>query len=236
MTRTRTALLGAAALAALATGCGSSSDGAPSAAELAPVKAGYAPKIDPADFGRPIDNRFFPLKPGTRLHYEGVGEDGKETQTDYVTVTTKTKRILGVNCVVVLDVVRVDGEPEERTFDWYTQDKHGNVWYFGEDSYDYKHGRWVRSDGSWTAGVDGAKPGILMPADPRRGESYRQEYYKGHAEDLARVLSVDEKTLVTYESTPLEPDIAEHKTYAAGVGTVGELAVKGSKERMKLVR
>jgi hypothetical protein len=245
MGRTRALAAGALALALVAAGCGSSSEKPASAAKLAPATGAYAPKIDPADFGRPIDNEYFPLKPGTSFHYEGVAEDGKERQTDDMTVTSATKRILGVDCVVVRDVVSLGGKPEERTFDWYTQDKDGNVWYFGEDSFDYKHGRWVRSDGSWTGGVNGAKPGILMPADPRPGDAYRQEYYKGHAEDLARVISEhgtvkvpagsSDRALVTYEWTPLEPDVAEHKTYAPGLGNVKEEQVKGGKELMQLV-
>ena len=91
-------------------------------------------------------------------------------------VTRRKKRIMGIDAVVVLDKVWADGKPEERTFDWYAQDKQGNVWYMGEDSYDYEHGHWVRNDGSWTAGVGNGKPGVIMLAHPRSGDAYRQEY------------------------------------------------------------
>jgi hypothetical protein len=107
-------------------------------------------------------------------------------------VTHKTKEIAGIRATVVLDQVLVevlvDGKPEEKTFDRYAQDKYGNVWYLGEDSSDYVNGKWVRSDGSWETGVDGAKPGIVMEADPNASDPYRQEYYSGHAEDMAKVL------------------------------------------------
>ena len=202
-----------------------------------------AAAVDPADFVRGIDNRYFPLTPGTVLFYKGKWEGRAER--DRSEVTRRTKVILGVKCIVVLDTVTLDGKPVERTFDWYAQDKRGNVWYFGEDSRDYAHGTWVASGGSWEAGVDGAKPGIIMEADPRRGDSYRQEFYSGHAEDMAKVLgkiaslSVPYGTfgdvLVTREWTPLEPGVAEKKYYAPGIGEVASRAVAGESEYLKLV-
>jgi hypothetical protein len=143
----------------------------------------------PADFVDDVDNPFFPLEPGTTFTYTGQ-EEGTPRKVA-VFVTHKTKKILGINATVVLDQVRVDGQPEEKTFDWYAQDRDGNVWYLGEDSSDYVNGKWVRSDGSWEAGVDGVRAGIVMEANPQAGDVYRQEYYAGHAEDMAKVIDTD---------------------------------------------
>jgi len=141
----------------------------------------------PSDFVTRIDNKYFPLRPGTTFSFRGT-QEGKASRVT-VFVTHKTKSILGIRAVVVLDQVFVDGKREEKTFDWYAQDRHGNVWYLGEDSSDFANGKWVRSDGSWEAGVKGAKAGIVMKANPSVGDVYRQEYYAGHAEDMAKVLS-----------------------------------------------
>jgi hypothetical protein len=181
----------------------------------------------PGDFVTTIDNKYFPLQPGTMFLYSGT-QEGQARRVS-VFVTHKTKDIAGIRATVVLDQVLVNGKPEEKTFDWYAQDKHGNVWYLGEDSSDYVNGKWVRSDGSWETGVNGAKPGIVMEADPNVGSVYRQEYYAGHAEDMAKVLSTDETVAVPYGSfdhalqtsewTPLEQHVIEHKYYVKGVGT-----------------
>src|SRR5215218_3954056 len=177
-------------LAALLAGCGSSGGNRSSTTggSLAPTTGRYSPRINAADFGGPIDNPYLPLRPGTTFRYRGVGDDGKTPELNTVAVTHRIKRIMGIDAVVVLDQVFSNGKPEERTFDWYAQDKQGNVWYFGEDSSNYEHGHWVKDDGSWTAGVGNGKPGIIMLAHPRRGESYRQEYSPGHAVDQAQVL------------------------------------------------
>jgi hypothetical protein len=197
----------------------------------------------PGDFVRTIDNQYLPFEPGTTFHYQGT-KDGEPSE-DTMSVTHKTKTIVGVQTVVVLDQSTVSGEPEEKTLDWYAQDKRGNVWYFGEDSFDFVNGKWVRNDGSWEAGVDAAKPGIVMEADPQVGDTYRQEYYDGHAEDLARILSTNESVSVAYGSfqqaletkewTPLERAVVEHKYYARGVGEVKSVMVKGGSEEMELV-
>jgi hypothetical protein len=203
----------------------------------------YNPVIDPADFVSRIDNRYLPLRPGTVFVYEG--ESDGELERNTVRVTRLTKSILGVRCVVVRDYVSIDGEPAELTFDWYAQDRAGNVWYFGEDSRDFVNGRWVRSDGSWEAGVDGARPGIVMLADPRARDTYRQEFYPGHAEDKARVLGTVrwlsvpygsfDRVLLTREWTPLQPGVVEWKYYAPGVGLVKTLQVKGGSDESQLV-
>jgi hypothetical protein len=202
------------------------------------------PTMPPAsDFVGEIDNPYLPLEPGTTFVYRGT-RDG-EPERNKVVVTHDTKTILGVRATVVFDRVWVSGQLEEKTFDWVAQDKAGNVWYLGEDSFDFVDGKWVRSDGSWEAGVDGAQPGILMEAHPKVGDVYRQEYYAGHAEDVAKVLSMRasvrvpfgsfDNVLKTKEWTPLEPDVSEHKYYAAGVGNVRTVTVKGGQGELELV-
>jgi hypothetical protein len=212
----------------------------------APVKRDYHPQIDPAHFGRKIDNRYLPFLPGTRTVAKGVAENGNTPQRDAQLVTDRKHKIDGVKCVVVRDTISSRGKPVERTFDWYTQDKHGNVWYFGENSKEYRHGRWVQSDGSWEAGVHGAQPGVMMMAHPKRGVAYRQEYYRGHAEDQAKVLGKTatvtvpagtyRHTIGTKETSRLEPGVAERKWYAPGVGEIRSQDVKGSKEGFRLVK
>jgi hypothetical protein len=209
------------------------------------AKAALAvPTMPPTgDFVRAIDNPYLPLTPGTVFVYRGT-KDGVAAENT-VEVTRRTRTILGVQAVVVIDKASVAGQPEERTTDWYAQDKSGNVWYLGEDSFDLIDGRWVRSDGSWEAGVDGARAGIVMEAHPQVNDTYRQEYYAGHAEDMARVLSLSESVVVPYGSfdsvletkdwTPLEPNVAEHKYFARSVGQIKSVMVKGGSEEMELV-
>ena len=197
----------------------------------------------PGDFVTRIDNKYFPLRPGTTLQFRGT-QQGKARRVS-VFVTHKTKTILGIRATVVLDQVYVDGKREEKTLDWYAQDKHGNVWYLGEYSLDFVNGKWVRSDGSWEAGVNGAKPGIVMKANPSVGDVYRQEYYAGHAEDMAKVLGRNKSVTVSYGSfqhaletsewTPLERGVLEHKYYVKGVGNVRTIMVKGGSEEEHLV-
>jgi hypothetical protein len=210
----------------------------------APVTKPYEPSIDPADFGGPVDNPYLPLRPGTAFRYRGVGDDGKTRERNVVKVTHRTKRIMGIDAVVVLDQVWAGGKPEERTLDWYAQDKHGNVWYLGEDSRNYEHGRWVKDDGSWTAGVGNAKPGVIMLARPRRGDRYRQEYSPGHAVDQAKVLGrggrvvtpfrTFAQTLLIREYSSLDKQY-EKKWYARGIGVVQEDAITQSSEHSELV-
>ena len=211
--------------------------------------ADYAPEIDPSNFVKEIDNPYFPLEPGTTLVYEGQTEEGTERVED--TVLQETRSVMGVECVILHDRVWLNGELIEDTFDWHAQDKEGNVWYFGENSKELENGKVVSKAGSWEAGVDGALPGIIMPADPKVGDSYRQEYYKGEAEDMAEVISLrgtglndavstpygsfSEDVLVTKDWNPLEPDILEHKYYAPGIGLIGETKVTGPPERIELI-
>jgi hypothetical protein len=203
----------------------------------------YEPAIDPAAFVERVDNRFFPLDPGTAWTLEGGGEaDGETTTTE---VTTETRTVMGVVCTVVHDEVAIDGEPVEITSDWYAQDVHGNVWYFGEETAEYEGGEVVSTAGSWEAGVDGAMPGIIMPAEPDVGVTYRQEFYAGEAEDLAKAVELDvtsevpfgayDGVLVTEDWTPLEPDVVERKFYAPGVGLIMEETIEGGESTFKLV-
>jgi hypothetical protein len=191
----------------------------------------YTPHIDPADFTTKIDNAYFPMKPGTTFIYQGGTERGE------MSVTSDTKKVMGVECVVVDDRAWEDGKLIERTFDWFAQDKEGTVWYFGEDTKEYENGEVVSTKGSWEAGVDGAKPGIIMQADPKVGQSYYQEYYPGEAMDKASVLTFEASVTVPYGSfdevletkewTPLQPGFSEKKYYVRGVGPLGNPADLG---------
>ncbi len=203
----------------------------------------YNVTINPADFVAQIDNPYLPLTPGTVFLYEGTKEGGHETNK--VTVSAQTYVILGVTCTVVEDTVLVDGELSEATTDWYAQDKDGNVWYFGEASRDFENGVITTTEGSWEAGKRGAQPGVIMFADPKVGQSYRQEYEKGVAEDQAHVISrtatvsVPHATFTgcveTEEWNDLEPGIVEYKFYAKGVGVVAVTMVVGGNDTSKLV-
>src|SRR5215210_5245541 len=195
---TRRKLIGAAAVclavAGGTAGCGSGGEDSQSASSTAGA-AGDLPQgsddvaIDPAEFTTSIDNPYWPMAPGSRWVYNEV-EDGVE-QRVVVTVTDRTKVIDGVETRVVHDVVSTHGVAVEKTFDWYAQDSAGNIWYFGEDTTEYEHGRPASSAGSFEAGLDGAQPGVALPAEPTVGMAYREEYKQGEAEDEAIVISTD---------------------------------------------
>lgn len=204
----------------------------------------YDPEIDPANFLSPAEtaanpNPWFPLVVGAVRRYEA----GDETIT--VTVTDRTKVILGVTTIVVRDVVEEGGEPVEDTDDYFAQDRDGNVWYFGELSKNFEDGELVDIEGSWTAGVELAKAGIVMKATPAVGDVYRQEFLLGEAEDVGEVTAIDGSEavpaascdgtcVVTRDTTPLEPDVAEAKYYAPGVGLILEIDLETG-ERVELV-
>jgi hypothetical protein len=214
------------------------------AGSAAPVTGVYAPRIDPAEFGAAVDNPYFPLRPGMRWEYRAKTADGLETTV--VQATARTRTLMGVTCVEVRDTVRLDGEVVEDTYDWYAQQRDGTVWYFGEDTKEYEGGKVISTEGSWQAGVDGALPGIVMPAYPTVGDRYRQEYYRGHAEDMAEVLDLAGRArvpagsydgvVVTKDHTPLEPKLLENKYYARGVGPVLTVDVAAGGGRDELVR
>ena len=200
-------------------------------------------ELDPANFVDTIDNPYWPMTPGSRWVYREADADGT-VQRVVVTVTDQTKVIEGIPATVVRDTVSEGGEVVEDTFDWYAQDKWGNIWYLGEATKEYD-GAKVSTEGSWEAGVDGALAGVVVPAQPEPGLAYRQEFYAGEAEDEAVVLSVDEKAevpqgsyedvLMTKDLNPLEPDLVEHKFYAQGVGPVLAITVSGGASREELV-
>ncbi|HEX5949084.1 MAG TPA: hypothetical protein VFZ45_05930 [Actinomycetota bacterium] len=190
-----------------------------------------------------IDNPYLPLPVGRTLVYEGVS-DGERERIE-ITVTDRTREVMGVTATVVRDRAFVEGALVEDTFDWFAQDRWGNVWYLGEATAEYENGEVVSRAGSWEAGVDGAMPGVVMLADPKVGDRYRQEFYEGEAEDMARVRASGESVavpagsyqdvLVTEDWTPLEPEVLEHKSYAPGVGVVLERVVKGGSGVLRLV-
>jgi hypothetical protein len=201
--------------------------------------------IDPARFTTTIDNPWFPLIPGTALVYRGSRE-GKPAR-DTVTVTANTKRIVGVDTVIVEDKGYLAGRLAESTLDYYAQDATGAVWYFGEDTAEYdRHGKVLSTEGTWLTGRDGAQPGIIMEANPVVGKRIRQEYLRGHAEDWYRVIDLARSVtvpygsfpdaLVTAEWTPLEPAVRDRKYYVRGIGEVRELAVRGPNEVLDLQR
>jgi hypothetical protein len=200
----------------------------------------YSPTIEPSAFTTKVDNPYFPLTPGTRTIYEAATEDG--LQRTITEVTRDTKKVMGVETVVVHDTVSIDNEPSEDTLDWYAQDRDGNVWYFGEATKEFKDGS-VSTAGSFEAGVNGALPGMIMPAHPRVGDKYRQEFAKGVAEDTGEVLSLtgSETTtltgpvkdlLVTKDSDLLDPTgPGENKYYARGIGLILTVQTTGAPER-----
>lgn len=200
----------------------------------------YHPVIDPSEFSAKVDNPYFPLVPGTTYHF--TEKSRFETTTTTLFVTHQTRRVMGVECVVVHDVSTIDGRVAEDTFDWYAQRKDGSVWYFGEETREISPGGQVSTLGSWEAGVGGAQPGLVMSAAPKPGAPYRQEYLAGVAEDMGQVVALGESvtgptgtyrdTVKTRDWSMLEPG-NEFKWYARGVGVVQETGTAG--ERVTLV-
>ncbi len=198
-----------------------------------------------ADFSTEVDNPYWPMSPRSRWVYRETDAEGAVQRVE-VTVTDRKKTITGIDVLVVHDEVTEGGELVEDTFDWYAQDVEGNVWYFGEDTTEYENGRPTSKEGSWEHGLDGAQAGIIVPANPVPGLAYREEYYAGHAEDAAEVLTLEataevplgayEHLLQTRNTTPLEPNLVEEKLYARGVGVVLALTVSGGTDREELVR
>jgi hypothetical protein len=199
----------------------------------------------PSHFDHPQQNPYFPLVPGTVSRYRG-SDDGVRYR-ERVVITHRTKRIQGVDTRVVSDVThRADGSLAEKTRDWYAADDDGTVWYFGEATATYdRHGRVESRDGSWQAGEHGARAGIIMPADPRPTDAYRQEYERGDAEDQAWIVQNNATTSVphgtfhrvvrSFEWSRLEKNVVSLKFYAPGLGIVRERDVAGGNERFVLV-
>ncbi len=201
--------------------------------------------IDPSNFVARIDNPYFPLRPGTTFIYEGHTGEGFEH--DEFAVTHHTRVILGVTCVEVHDTVTVDGELKEDTLDWFAQDRDGNVWYFGENTHELEDGLITTIDGTFMAGVNRDKPGIIMKAHPAIGDFYRQEFSLANAEDFAETVSLTASVTVlartfhhclkSKETTPLETDLVEYKFYAPGIGNVLTVDARtGDREELVRIR
>jgi len=213
------------------------------APDISSLSARISIEFDPQNFVSEVDNPYLPWKPGATYTYLSTSKDGPETIV--VEVLRQKKDILGVDATVVHDRVTVNGELLEDTFDWYAQDKDGNVWYLGEDTKEYENGVVVSTFGSWEAGVGGAQAGIIMLANPEKGDTYSQEDAPEIAEDMARVVSLSESVTVPYgtfspvvkilEWTPLEPGSRGYKYYAQGIGVVLESSKKSGGERVELV-
>ncbi len=210
----------------------------PSAAHAAAAQG-----LDPAHFGHEITNPYLPYRPGSVWVYSGI-KDGV-SQRDVVRATDRTRTILGIHATVVTDVATHDGRVLERTTDWYAQDDRGNVWYLGEQTADYTGGT-VDTSGSWQAGVKGARAGIVMTAHPAIGDTHRQEYWRGHAEDQYWLVDLGQRVTVpagtfthaalTLEWSRLEPNVIDRKDYVRGIGVVREQAAQGPAEVAGLVR
>src|SRR5262245_25644024 len=197
--------------------------------EMACGKLGSAPYdtvIDPANFVTTIDNPYFPLIPGTTFTYLTPDQVSK----DVFAVTHNTRVINGVTCVEVHDSVFTNEILTEDTLDWFAQDREGNVWYFGENTAELEDGLLATIAGTFMAGVNNDKPGIIMKAHPMVGDFYRQEFSLNNAEDFGETIDLNASAKVPYgtfnhclkslETTPLEPDAMEDKFYAPGVGNV----------------
>lgn len=206
--------------------------------------AGQQMKLDPANFSANIDNKYMPWVSGTQWTYRGTDDGVVSTIT--TTATSETKKIAnGITARVVRDTATVNGQVTEDTFDWFAQDKNGAVWYFGEDTATFKNGKKDSTEGSFEAGVNGAMAGVAMPGYPQPGPVYRQEYYKGHAEDNGQVLAlgqmVDVKfghftsVLLTADTSNVEPNGLEYKLYAPGVGNVLSFDIAGGSAREELL-
>ncbi len=207
-------------------------------------KSTYAPKINPSDFTPKITNKFFQLTPGKTWVYESQTEQG--TERIETKVLGKTKVVMSVKTVVVWNREWLNDQLIEDTMDYYAQDKKGNVWYFGEHSKEFEGGKLVSTKGSWEAGKDGAKPGIIVKSLPRVGDSYRQEYYLGRAEDMGEVVALEQTVSVPYGTlsgclktkdwTPLEPDVVEFKYYCPQVGGIALETIPADQEKVELVK
>lgn len=223
----------------LVAGCGSDAD---TTNKKKADKAADIPVRElPDEWAPSIDNPWLPMAEGASWTYQKKTEDG--TEEVVVTVTDQKKTVAGVETTVVNERVTEDGTLIDDTHTWYAQDTDGNVWNLGETTETHEDGK-VETEG-WEAGKDGAKAGIAMLAEPKVGDVYRQMYFKGEAEDSAKVLSTTESVkapfgswdgvLQTEDSTPLEPEV-EHKFYARGIGAVAQRTVKGEKEQVALIK
>lgn len=249
------AIAGATLAVAGLAGCGSDGNGKPAASgpqgpvdvpkSARPADTSYNPNIDPGRFTHKISNPYYTLTPGMVRVTKGTKDGVPQTHT--TTVTKDTKMIAGVRTLVVKDIVTTNGALVEKVSDWYAQDKKGNVWYFGEATADYEKGVVTTTKGSWETGVDGAKPGIVMPAKPKPGPAFYSEFRPGVAEDKAKVLRINDTLKIPYgsfknvlvirDSNPLDPQLVSHKYYVKGTGLLRTTRVGSShQEYANLVR
>jgi hypothetical protein len=256
-------LLGIGLTLTAASGCGSSGSEAqrPTSTDTTPVEwptdsstggervidpgdgGSYRPELDTTTMSDTIDNPYLPMPVGATWRYEGESDGVMEVVE--IEVTDATKSVMGIEATVVRDTVTVGGALVEDTMDWFAQDADGNVWYLGEEVQDYEDGKVVSTAGSWEAGVNGALPGIVMPARPVSGDVFRQEYLEGEAEDMMEITGTDQTVTVasgtygdvveTRDWSPLEPEVVEEKAYAPGVGKIREKKVAGGDGVAELV-
>lgn len=192
------------------------------------VASEYNPTINPMDFSTTINNKYFSLPVGKKMTYEATTKDGPEKVE--LQITNETKVIGGVKTIVYLDTVYLNGQIHEITRDYLAQHKNGDVWYFGEEVDNYENGKLKDHAGTFIHGVDGAKAGVWMKAEQKVGDSYRQEFYKGKAEDMRDVVAVGltvttklatyTECVKVYDWTPLDKKSREHKYYCPGVGAL----------------
>jgi len=185
-------------------------------------------------FSLTIDNPYFPLVVGQVSVFDGI-EDGAQVHLE-ITVLDETEVVADVTTRVVEERQAEDGELVELARNFFVQAPDGTVCYYGEDVDEYDNGRLIGHDSQWRAGVGGNLPGIIMPAHPTVGVEYNQEFAPGVALDHAKVIATGQPltvpagmftdTIITEETTPLEPGVVEHKTYAPGVGTAVDNTLK----------
>ena len=204
----------------------------------------YDPVINPEDFTTKIDNPFFSMPVGKKMIFEARTEDGLERIE--IEITGEMRRIMGVETLVYLDREYLDGELVEETKDFIVQDKDGNVWYFGEEVDNYEDGKLQDHGGAWLAGYEGAKPGIWIKGEHMVGDSYRQEYLRGEAEDMADIVETGvtvttragtyQNCTKTYDWTPLHPESKENKYYCPEVGGLVLVVDLTSGDRVELIQ
>jgi hypothetical protein len=242
----RAALLVTVLAVGSATACGSDDTATAGAGSDRLPQGDESVRLDPADFTVEITNEYWPMKRGDRWLYEETNGEGV-VQRGETSVRDETRTVAGIEALVIHDVLNdQDGALVEDTTDWYAQDSVGNIWYLGEQTAEYENGQVTSTEGSWEAGVDGAQAGIIVPAAPKPGMEYRQEFLADEAEDQAIVLSTSEQAqtptgiytgaLLTRDTTPLEPELVELKWYAPGVGPVLTLTPSGEVSREVLVQ
>jgi hypothetical protein len=204
--------------------------------------------LDPADFTTTIDNPFYPLRPGDRKVWRETAPDGtRQKIVDHVTHRTKLIADGVTARVVIATVTDRRGRLVEHTEEWFAQDRAGCVWYFGEDTYKIEDGT-INPEGSFEAGVDGAEPGVQMPAHPEAGMIFRLEGgYRTGAADHTEILSVGKEqvevpyghftgVIMNRDYTPLDRKVAELWFYAEGIGGVLAVDISAGDSREELVR